>query len=94
MSKLFDLTYSWPMLPFISLENITKSSVLWCFPGEKSDVLQSDYHLQKRVVFICFEKSLLKIMLKALFVLEMLTFLSRLFGYAEKRFDKKDKVNL
>ena len=32
-------------------------------------------------------------MLKALFVLEILTFFSRLFGYVEKRLDKKVKVN-
>ena len=33
-------------------------------------------------------------MLKALFVLEVFTFLSWLFGYAEKRLDKKAMVNL
>ena len=32
-------------------------------------------------------------MLKALFVLEIFTFLSLLFGYIEKRLDKKAKVN-
>ena len=32
-------------------------------------------------------------MLKALFVLEILAFLSWLFGYAGKRLDKKAKVN-
>ena len=32
-------------------------------------------------------------MLKALFVLEMFTFLTWLFGYVEKRFDKKAMVN-
>ena len=32
-------------------------------------------------------------MLKALFVLDIFTFLSRLFGYLEKRFDKKAMVN-
>ena len=31
--------------------------------------------------------------LKALFVLEIFTFLSWLFGYVEKRLDKKFKVN-
>ena len=31
-------------------------------------------------------------MLKALFVLETFTFLSRFFGYAEKRLDKKAKT--
>ena len=32
-------------------------------------------------------------MLKDLFVLEIFTFLSRLFDYVEKRLDKKVKVN-
>ena len=32
-------------------------------------------------------------MLIALFVLKVFTFLSRLFGYVEKRFDKKAMVN-
>ena len=31
--------------------------------------------------------------LKALFVLEIFTFLSRFFGYVEKQLDKKFKVN-
>ena len=33
-------------------------------------------------------------MLKALFVLKIFTYLSWLFGYVEKRLDKKAKVNL
>ena len=32
-------------------------------------------------------------MLKALFVLEIITFFSSLFGYVEKRLDKKAMVN-
>ena len=32
-------------------------------------------------------------MLKTLFILKILTFLSLLFGYVEKRLDKKAKVN-
>ena len=32
-------------------------------------------------------------MLKALFVLEIFTILSRLFGYVEKSLDKKGKAN-
>ena len=32
-------------------------------------------------------------MLKALFVLDIFTFLSRVFGYVEKRLDKKAMVN-
>ena len=54
----------------------------------------------KKVNFICFYKSPLKVMknafylmLKALFVLEIFIFLSRIFGCVEKRFDKKAKVN-
>ena len=31
--------------------------------------------------------------LKALFVLEIFTFWSRLFGYVENQFDKKAKIN-
>ena len=52
----------------------------------------------KKVDFICFNGSPLKMTknafyftLKALFVLEI--FLSRLFSHVEKRFDKKAKVN-
>ena len=33
------------------------------------------------------------VLLKALFVLQILTFLSQHFGYLEKRFDKKARVN-
>ena len=33
-------------------------------------------------------------MLKTLFILKIFRFLSRLFGYAEKRLDKQAKVNL
>ena len=33
-------------------------------------------------------------MLKALFILVIFTFLSRLFDYVEKRIDKKAKINL
>ena len=32
-------------------------------------------------------------MLKALFVLDIFTFLSRVFGYVEKRLDRKAMVN-
>ena len=48
----------------------------------------------KKVVFICFDESPLKmiknafyVMLKALYILEIFTFLSRLFGYVEKLLD-------
>ena len=54
----------------------------------------------KKVVFICFNKSPLKVlkhafyfMSKALFVLEISTFLYWLFGHIEKRPEKKTKVN-
>ena len=39
-------------------------------------------------------KNVFSFLLKALFVLKMFTFLSWLFDYAEKRLDKKIKVNL
>ena len=55
----------------------------------------------KKVVFIRFNKNLLKMMkntsyfiLKTFFVLEIFHFLSWLFGYVEKRLNKKSKVNL
>ena len=38
-------------------------------------------------------KNALYFMLKTLFILKILTFLSLLFGYVEKRLDKKAKVN-
>ena len=50
--------------------------------------------------FVCFCESPLKMMKnaicfisEALFVLEVFTFLFRIFGYLEKRLDKKDIVN-
>ena len=55
---------------------------------------------QKYVFIIYFNEIPLKViknafyfMLKALFVLEIFTFLSWLFGYVEKRLDKKAMVN-
>ena len=54
----------------------------------------------KKIVFICFNESPLKLMknvfhllLKALFVIEILKILSWLFGYVEKRRDNKAKAN-
>ena len=54
----------------------------------------------KNVIFICFNESPLKVMknalyfmFKALFILEIFTFLSWLFRYIEKRVDKKPKIN-
>ena len=38
-------------------------------------------------------KNAFEFMLRALFVLEIFTVLSWLFGYVEKLLDKKDKVN-
>ena len=53
-----------------------------------------------KIVFICVNKRSLKMIknifyfiLKAFFVLEKLTSLSWLFGYVEKRLDKKAKIN-
>ena len=55
---------------------------------------------QKKLLFIYFNGSPLKVMkktfylmLKARFVLEIFTFLFLLFGYVEKRLDKKAMVN-
>ena len=39
------------------------------------------------------KKNAFYFMLKALFVLEILTFLSHVFGYLEKQVDKKAMVN-
>ena len=54
----------------------------------------------KKVAFICFNENPFKMMinasyfmLKALFILKIFIFLSWLFGYVEKRFDKKGKVD-
>ena len=54
----------------------------------------------KKVGFICINERPLKmtknacyLMLKVLSVLEIFTFLSRLFGYVEKRCNKKANVN-
>ena len=62
--------------------------------------LKSDFHLPKNFFCFCFNESPLKVikyafyfMLKALFVLEIFKFLPWLFGYVEKRLDKKTKVN-
>ena len=62
-----------------------------------SDIL-SIYNVSILRKFLTTENSLkikknLFFMLKALFVLEIFTFLSLLFGYIEKRLDKKAKVN-
>ena len=55
----------------------------------------------KKVVFICFNESPLKVMknayyfmLKAPFVLDIFTFLSWLYCYSEKQYDKKAEVLL
>ena len=54
----------------------------------------------KKVAFILFNESPLKMLknvfyfiLNVLFVLEIFTVLSRLFGYVQKRFDKKKQPN-
>ena len=49
----------------------------------------------EKIDFVCFCESPLKMMKmlfisEALFVLEVFTFLFRIFGYLEKRLDKKD----
>ena len=53
--------------------------------------LKSDFHLPRKIIFICFNESPFKMMknafcfiLKALFVLKILKFLSRHFGHVEE----------
>ena len=69
-----------------------------------SIIFQSNHKIglspSRKVIFIYFNESPLKMMknafcftLKALFVLEIFKFLSWLFGYVEKRLDKKAMVN-
>ena len=59
--------------------------------GYLSTYLKPDFHLPKKVLFICFNESPLKMMknafyfiLKALFVLKILNFLSWHFGHIEE----------
>ena len=63
-------------------------------------VFKAGHSSFKKVAFICFDESPLKIlknatyfMLKTLLVLETFTILLWLFGYVEKWLDKKAKVN-
>ena len=62
-----------------------------CFPVNIADILKSDSHLPNKTIFVCFNESPLKMMknafhfiLKALFVLKIFEFLSRLFGHEGK----------
>ena len=62
--------------------------------------LKWDSHLPKKNMYIYFNERRLKMikntfyfMLKALFVLEIFTFLSLLIGYVEKWLDRKAMVN-
>ena len=48
-------------------------------------------HLESRTLI--FQKSCFYFMLKVLFILEIFTFLYHIFGYVEKRLDKKAMVN-
>ena len=72
----------WSMLNYLDIFNY-----LILYPLE----LKSDSHLPKKICFICFNESLLKMVknafyfvLKALFVLKIFKFLSWLFGHVEK----------
>ena len=63
-------------------------------------ILKLSHSPYKIVVFIYFGRSPLKMMknafyfmLKALFVLELFTFVSLLFGYAEKQLDKNSLIS-
>ena len=67
--------------------------VLWkCYPNLRfSNFLKPDSHIPKKIIFICFIESPLKMMknafyliLKALFVLKIFKFLSWHFGHAEE----------
>ena len=62
-----------------------------CFPVNIADILKSDSDLPNKTIFVCFNESPLKMMknafhfiLKALFVLKIFEFLSRLFGHEGK----------
>ena len=62
-----------------------------CKSYQKALTLKPVSHLSKRITFICFNENLLKMMknafyfiLKALFVLKILKFLSRRFGHVEE----------
>ena len=64
------------------------------------NALNSDSHLRKKFFFVCFNESPLKIlensfyfMSNALFVLQIIKFLSKLFYHVLKRLDQKAKVN-
>ena len=66
----------------------------------KEALVKVGLSLSKKFAFIYFNESLLKViknvfyfMLKALFVLDILTFLSCFFGYIEKRLDKAATIN-
>ena len=66
----------------------------WIFLASKCSCFELSP--SRRVVFICFNESPLKMMkntlyfiLKAIFFLEIFKFLSRIFAYVEKRLDKK-----
>ena len=70
-----------------SLNDLKESSKL----NELKENLKSNYHLPKKNCVICLIGSPLKMMknafyfiLKALFVLQLFTFLSRLFGHVGK----------
>ena len=62
-------------------------------------IIKSDSHPPKKVAFVSFNESLSKMMKnafccmsKALFVLKVLAFLSRLFWFCRKKLDKKATV--
>ena len=48
-------------------------------------------HLESRALI--FQKTCFYFMLKVIFVLEIFTFLYHIFGYVEKRLDKKAMIN-
>ena len=67
------------------------------YSKENISIFKSNSHLPKKISFIFFNESLLKIMknsfyftLKALFVPRIFKFLSWICGHAEKQLDEKD----
>ena len=80
--------------------NCHKSNILYLSLHVSHIAFKMGLSPSKKVVFICFNERLWKIMnnalyfiLKALFVLEIFQYLFWLFGYVGKRLDKKAKVN-
>ena len=75
-------------------------AILWYLSLAVHCILKFGLSPSKEICFICFNKSLLKLVknafhfiLKALVIFKIFKFLSWLTGHVEKRLDWKDKVN-